>query len=224
MHSIASRHSDNWNDPVAKADLYVGSAIRDWSERVRDKAFEPVHREPLDRVLGSAAMAMADNNYLPMPRALACEGSPIIFNNACVSWHELAGRFMFTNARAYIGTLYPVSDIEAEAVAVALLGKHFGKMLPHALWAAQDGVYGKGHDRRPYVITGVYTQRFRSTKEDVPRRIVTKLNDGLKFWKKRAEQIGSREPNRKKDFDEIATYYEREFSAFRGRWFKPPQS
>jgi hypothetical protein len=214
----------NWNDPVAKADLYVGSAIRDWSERVRDKAFEPVHREPLDRVLGSAAMAMADNNYLPMPRALACEGSPIIFNNACVSWHELAGRFMFTNARAYIGTLYPVSDIEAEAVAVALLGKHFGKMLPHALWAAQDGVYGKGHDRRPYVITGVYTQRFRSTKEDVPRRIVTKLNDGLKFWKKRAEQIGSREPNRKKDFDEIATYYEREFSAFRGRWFKPPQS
>lgn len=212
----------DWSDPVAKADLYVGSAIRDWSERVRDKAFEPVHREPLDRVLGSAVLAMADNNYLPMPRALACEGSPIIFNNACVSWHELAGRFMFTNARAYIGTLYPVSDIEAEAVAVALLGKHFGKMLPHALWSAQNSVYGEGSDRRPYVVSGVYPQRLRSTREDVPRRIISKLWNGLRYWKNRAAEVGEDEPKRKKDFDEIANYYSREFPEFRDRWFRSP--
>jgi hypothetical protein len=212
----------DWNDPVAKADLYVGSAIRDWSERVLDKDFEPVHREPLDRVLGSAVLAMADNNYLPMPRALACEGSPIIFNNACVSWHELASRFMFADARAYIGTLYPVSDIEAEAVAVALLGKHFGKMLPHALWSAQNGVYGEGSDRRPYVVSGVYPQRLRSTREDVPRRIVSKLWNGLRYWKKRAAEIGEDDPEHKKDLDDIASYYAREFPSFRERWFRRP--
>lgn len=210
----------DWNDPVAKADLYVGSAIRDWSERVRDKAFEPVHKESLDRVLGSAVLAMADNNYLPMPRALACEGSPIIFNNACVSWHELAGRFMFANARAYIGTLYPVNDIEAEAVAVALLGKHFGKMLPHALWSAQNCVYGEGSDRRPYVVSGVYPQRLRATREDVPRHIISKLWNGLRYWKKRAAEINDDEPDRKKGLDEIADYYGREFPAFRERWFR----
>lgn len=210
----------DWNDPVAKADLYVGSAIRDWTERVRDKAFEPVRKEHLDRVLGSAVLAMADNNYLPMPRALACEGSPIIFNNACVSWHELAGRFMFTGARAYMGTLYPVSDIEAEAVAVAMLGKHFGKMLPHALWAAQNGVYGAGSNRRPYVVSGVYPQRLRSTREDVPSYIIAKLWNSLRYWKKRAAQIGTAEPDRKKGLDEIANYYAREFPAFRERWFK----
>lgn len=212
----------DWNDPVAKASLYVGSAIRDWADRVRDKAFEPVHREHLDRVLGSAVLAMADNNYLPMPRSLGCEGSPIIFNNACVSWHELAGRFMFTGARAYVGTLYSVSDIEAEAVAVALLGKHFGKMLPHALWAAQNGVYGAGSDRRPYVVSGVYPQRLRSTREDVPRHIISKLWNGLRYWKKRAAQDGEDEPDRKKDLDEIANYYAREFAAFRERWFRRP--
>lgn len=212
-----------WNDPVAKADLYVGSAIRDWSERIRDKAFEPVHREPLDRVLGSAVLAMADNNYLPMPRALACEGSPIIFNNACVSWHELAGRFMFSNARAYIGTLYPVSDIEAEAVAVALLGKHFGKMLPQAMWSAQNSVYGEGGDRRPYVVSGVYPQRLRSTREDVPRRIISQLWSGLRYWTKRAAEVGEDEPERKKGVEEIASYYAREFSAFRERWFRHPR-
>lgn len=209
----------DWNDPVAKADLYIGSAIRDWSERVRDKDFEPVHTEPLDRVIGSAVLAMADNNYLPMPRALACEGSPIIFNNACVSWHELAGRFMFTDARAYIGTLYPVSDIEAEAVAVAMLGKHFGKALPHALWSAQNGVYGEGSDRRPYVVSGVYPQRLRSTREDVPRRIISKLWSGLRYWKKRAAEVAEDRPDHKKDFDEIANYYAREFPSFRDRWF-----
>lgn len=209
----------DWSDPVAKTDLYVGSAIRDWVERVRDKDFEPVHREPLDRVLGSAVLAMADNNYLPMPRALAGEGSPIIFNNACVSWHELADRFMFANARAYIGTLYPVSDIEAEAVAVAMLGKHFGKMLPHALWSAQNGVYGAGSDRRPYVVSGVYPQRLRSTREDVPRRILSKLWEGLRYWSKHAAEIGEDEPERKKGLDEIANYYAREFPSFRERWF-----
>jgi hypothetical protein len=210
----------DWNDPVAKADLYVGSAIRDWSERVRDKAFEPVHKESLDRVLGSAVLAMADNNYLPMPRALACEGSPIIFNNACVSWHELAGRFIFANARGDIGTLYPVNDIEAEAVAVALLGKHFGKMLPHALWSAQNCVYGEGSDRRPYVVSGVYPQRLRATREDVPRHIISKLWNGLRYWKKRAAEINDDEPDRKKGLDEIADYYGREFPAFRERWFR----
>lgn len=212
----------DWNDPVAKADLYVGSAIRDWSERVRDQDFEPVHREPLGRVLGSAVLAMADNNYLPMPRALACEGSPIIFNNACVSWHELASRFMFADARAYIGTLYPVSDIEAESVAVALLGKHFGKMLPHALWSAQNSVYGEGSDRRPYTVSGVYPQRLRSTREDVPRRIVAKLWNGLRYWKKRAAEIGEDDPEHKKSIDEIASFYAREFSSFGERWFRRP--
>lgn len=212
----------DWNDHVAKADLYVGTAIRDWADWTRNKTLEPVHKEDIDRVLGSAVLAMADNNYLPMPRALACEGSPIIFNNACVSWHELAGRFMFTGARAYVGTLYSVSDIEAEAVAVALLGKHFGKMLPHALWAAQNGVYGAGGDRRPYVVSGVYPQRLRSTREDVPRHIISKLWNGLRYWEKRAAQVGEGDPDRKEDLDEIANYYAREFPAFRERWFRRP--
>jgi len=212
----------NWNDPVAKADLYIGSAIRDWYERFKDKAFKPVHRESLNRVLGSAVMAMADNNYLPMPRALACEGSPIIFNNACVSWHELASRFMFTNARAYIGTLYPVSDIEAEAVAVAFLGKHFGKMLPHALWSAQNSVYGERSDRRPYVVSGVYPQRLRSTREDVPHRIISKLRNGQRYWDERAAQVEEDEVERKTDLDEIANYYAREFHSFEERWRRRP--
>jgi hypothetical protein len=44
--------------------------------------------------------------------------------DACVSWHELASRFLFSNARAYVGTLFSVSDIEAEAIVIKLLDKY----------------------------------------------------------------------------------------------------
>lgn len=94
--------------------------------------------------------------------------------------------------------------------------------LPHALWSAQNGVYGEGSDRRPYIVSGVYPQRLRSTREDVPRRIISKLWNGLRYWKKRAGEVGEDEPNRKKDFDEIANYYAREFPSFRDRWFARP--
>jgi hypothetical protein len=120
----------------------------------------------------SAAMAMHDHNYIAMPRALADHNSPIIINNACVSWRELAGRFTFAGAQAYIGPLYPVSDFEAESVIVKLLKKCWSKCLPHALWSAQNATYGVAGDRRPYVITGVYPQRLRVARGNLPLHIL----------------------------------------------------
>jgi hypothetical protein len=208
----------DWNDPVAKASLYVGTAIKDWLERKMEKSIEPVEKVEIERVIGSAAMMMSDNNYIPMPRALAAEGSPIIINNACVSWHELAGRFVFSGARAYIGTLYSVTDGEAEAVVVRMLDAHFGKPLPHAVWAAQNAVYGKGGNRRPYVVTGVYPQRLRVTKEEVPKRILKSLIRGQKHWRQLADATIATDPKYAKSLDDIAKFYERETSSFRRRW------
>ena len=214
----------DWNDPVAKASLHVGKAILDWIKFKKEDRLEPVHKEEISRVLGSATMMMSDHNYLSMPRALAAEGSPIIINNACVSWHELASRFMFSNARAYIGTLFSVSDIEAEAVIVRILDKYFGKPIPHAVWAAQNAVYGTGGDRRPYVVTGVYPQRLRVTKEDVPHHILSRLENGQKYWRERADAVSDSNAHLAKDAGEIATFYEREIASCRKRWFGPKAS
>jgi hypothetical protein len=208
----------DWNDPVAKASLYVGKAIGDWVELERNNQLDPVCKEDIDRVFGSAAMAMWDHHYMPMPRGLAAEGSPIVINNACVSWHHLASRFLFSNARAYIGTLFPVSDSEAEAVATRFLGKDFGKVLPHALWSAQNAVYGSDGDRRPYVVTGVYPQRLRTTREDVPRRIFTCLREQREYWSQRAGALASEDARLSKDVADIAHYYDRETTDFQERW------
>ena len=207
----------DWSDPIAKAKLYVGSAILDYVERTRNDDLEPIRKESIDRVRMSAAMAMHDHNYIAMPRALAEHGSPIIINNACVSWHELAARFIFAGARAYIGTLYPVSDLEAESVVVKLFDKYWGKCLPHALWSAQNATYGAGGDRRPYVLTGVYPQRLRVTRENVPVHILNKLDAARDGWNRRL--VGPKGDAFRERTQEFVQYYEREADACRRNWF-----
>ena len=125
-----------------------------------DRLLEPVKREKVDRVVGSAALKMFDHNLLIMPKPLADNGTPIVINNACASWHRLASNMAYGNARAYIGTLHPVTPFEAEVVVTKLLEKHSDKLFPHALWSAQREAYRDSSERRPYVIAGVYPQRF----------------------------------------------------------------
>jgi hypothetical protein len=54
--------------------------------------------------------------------------------------HRLADNLMHGDARAYIGTLFPITSTEAHEVVVRLLDKHCGKALPAALWSAQREV------------------------------------------------------------------------------------
>jgi hypothetical protein len=210
----------DWTDPVAKAKLYVGAAIADFGNLLKDETFQPFEKATIPRVKGSAAMAMNDNNMLLMPQSLADNGSPIIINNACVSWHELSQRFMFGNARAYIGTLFPVSTSEAEVILTRLLDQDFGKFLPHAVWSAQRTTYGKNDNRRPYVMTGVYTQKLRSTREDVPRRIMQRMINALRYWQpKHVHANANGNENSARHHANIVRYYKREIEAFRARWF-----
>jgi len=184
IYAIRSLDGIAWNDPNLEQKLHVGTAIRDFFERTRSEYdLKPVKQENIARVVGSAALAMHDDNFIALPRSLASEGTPIIINNACASWHRLAETFTFGNARAYVGTLFPVSTTEAHDVIVALVDKQFGKPLPTALWTAQRRVYGDTI-RRPYVMTGVYPQYLRTTRRDVPQDVAHKLASGLSAWRK----------------------------------------
>jgi len=160
---------------------------------------------------------MFDHNYIALPRSLACEGTPIVINNACASWHRLAETFTFENARAYVGTLFPVSTSEAQDVVVGLLDKHFGKPLPTALWSSQRRVYGDSV-RRPYVVTGVYPQRLRVTRHDVPAHIARRLTRGLTAWRAQTKDASPNDTTKTRAMKEYVEYYERELTAFRKRW------
>jgi hypothetical protein len=174
----------DWYDPGKEQTLYVGRAILDFLAQTRqDPPLQPVKKETIPRVVGSAVLRMHDHNYMSVPRPIADQGTPILINNACCSWHRLAETYMFCNARTYVGTLFQVSTSEAHDVVVKLLDKHFGKPLPAALWSAQREVYGDGV-RRPYIMTGVYPQRLRFFRHDVRRHIAARLAGTLAMARK----------------------------------------
>jgi hypothetical protein len=209
----------DWNNPSEKKKLYIGKAIRTFIELTRgEPELKPVKKETVPRVFGSAALAMADGNLLALPRSLAHQSTPIIINNACVSWHRLAKNFMFGGARAYVGTLIPVTSAEAASVVERMLGKHFGKPLPAALWAAQRDVYGAG-ERTPYIIMGVFPQRLRGSPINVPKYIIGQLAHGLLTWRRMlAKAKPPSHETRRRVLETHVQYYERELKGYRDRW------
>jgi len=212
-----------WNDPDIETKIHVGSAKRDFLEwtigvgekkRRRDERLQPSKKESIPRVPGAAALRMYDHSYLPVPQYVAGNGSPIILNNACVSWHELAGTFTFVGARAYIGTLTEATTSEAQEFTVKLLGKYFGKFLPVAAWRAQRDIYQDGV-RRPYAVTGVFTQSLKMKRESAPQHILRELMEGKAAWKKKLEQCPPDEEFRISKSKEYIEFYEHEIAGFR---------
>jgi hypothetical protein len=206
-----------WNDPKKKERLYVGMAMRDFIDRIRAGTLEPILKDTVDRVRWSAALRMYDDNYIAMEQSLADTGTPIIINNACGSWHRLAGTFSFAGARIYIGTLFPVMGVEAEEVTKYLLGADFGKPFPIALWNAQRKVYDDTF-RRPYVIVGAFPQRFHGPKHNVARRVARRLARALRKSRQRVDATVDDGPDRRDRMKADVAFYERELGALLRNW------
>ena len=178
----------DWEDKEGLKNLPIGTAINDFYQLEREER-RATSREKIDRVVSSAAMSMYDGNLIVLPKTVADNLSPVILNNACTSWHRLAGTLMFGNARAYIGTVFPVVGAEAEEIAHKITDKHFGKPLAVALWRAQNDVYGDDV-RRPYVMVGVHYQRLSSTYEDARGYLRKRLSKSLNYWQGRLAAVG----------------------------------
>src|SRR5260370_12759522 len=127
-------------------------------------------------------MMMSDENLLFMQHMIADAGTPININNACLSWHRLAGDMMYAGARAYVGTLFPLTPFEAAPVVTKVLNEHWNKPLAIALWSAQRDVYTSDL-RRPYVVAGVFPQRLRVERRDYPQRSKRRLARSLAGWR-----------------------------------------
>ena len=178
----------DWRDKAGKAALPVGSAMTSWRDigNARDRKNFIVSNEPIARVVGSMAIKLYDGIWLFTSHGFAPECAPLIVNNSCWSWHELSERATFAGARGYVGSLFPVTDAEAQEIGKALFDRHIGKDLPHALWLAQRDVYGQSA-RRPYVIVGLPYISIRPNISDASRFLDEKYVDGIAHWEDRAK-------------------------------------
>lgn len=178
----------DWRDKAGKAALPVGTAITAWAEigGPSDRSDYAVSSESIDRVVGSMAMKLYDGIWLYATHGFAPETAPLFVNNSCWSWHELSLRTTFAGARAYLGSLFPITDAEAQEVGQAIFGRYIGQELPQALWRAQREIYGAS-TRRPYVIVGLpYVAIQRNTVNSVAY-MTNALVDGIAHWSERAE-------------------------------------
>ena len=75
------------------------------------------------------------------------------------------GKIWFGDARAYIGTMFEVTSIEAKELATVFFTKYSESLLPIALWRSQNDVYGE--TRHPYVTLGTHFTRIRFGRSNI---------------------------------------------------------
>lgn len=71
---------------------------------------ETAKRKRKGRIPTSCAIACSDSIHQGMFRTLAAHSSPLVFNNTCWSWYEVAHFFIAGGARGYIGTLWDIKN------------------------------------------------------------------------------------------------------------------
>ncbi len=145
----------DWTDSAAKTNLYIGTAITSWvAMGIVGRSKYRVASEDIPRVIGSMGLRMHDRVWMPALHGFAPGCTPIVFNNACSSWHRLSATFMFAGARAYVGALFPVIESEAQEVGTSFFQKEINTSFSKALWTSQNRIY-QGQDRRPYAMVGL---------------------------------------------------------------------
>src|SRR5487761_590984 len=67
-------------------------------------------RKKKGRIELSCAIACAESIHQGQFDALASYSSPLVFNNSCWSWYEIAAGFLASGARGYLGTLWAIDN------------------------------------------------------------------------------------------------------------------
>lgn len=186
-HRFRSLDGVDWRDKEKLASLPVGTAVTSWSAMSNsERNHHIVSKQTIPRVTGSMAIKLFDGIWLFVSHGFPPESAPIFINNSCWSWHELSLRTTFAGARAYIGTLFPITDAEAQEVGQALFGRYIGQELTRALWSAQRKIYGTSA-RRPYVMVGLPFIAIRPNTKDVVSYLIKSYLKGIEQWRDKAD-------------------------------------
>jgi hypothetical protein len=219
-HRFHSLDGVDWRDKLAKAALPVGTAISAWyaiSGPMGRKDYV-VCKEQIPRVAGSMAMKLYDGIWLFASHGFAPASAPLFVNNSCWSWHEMSQRATFAGARGYLGSLFPITDAEAQEVGEALFGRYIGQQLPQALWKAQRDVYGSS-SRRPYVSVGLPFTSIRPNTGDAASFVNQAYLDGITHWTERASM--SPDLQTRQNALRFSTFLAEDLHAFRQNLKRP---
>jgi hypothetical protein len=146
-------------------------------------------RKKKEQVEMSCHIACADSIHQGQFHTLANHGSPLVFNNACWSWSEVAAFFLDCGARGYVGTLWAIDNQDAVLAAEIFYEKLFSDTVLAALHHAIKAIEGT-LSKNIYVYWGLHFTKFTPGLDSKAskRRVRKELMLSAVRW---VEKIGS---------------------------------
>jgi len=144
IHSYVAIDGVDWMDEKKK-EIIKDGAFQDFLKIPRER-LEIVSVSDVDYVKHCNAIKLSDD-WCPLGfHSIASGNSPIIFNNACVSFFDCCTSMIYGGARSYIGTLAPVDTDIAKTIAEKLIVTRV-EPLTKTLWEIQRELYPQSQDR-----------------------------------------------------------------------------
>lgn len=179
-----------WGSKEIRELKYPGDMVPDMFNAIRNSPAEKKNILKKDIIVtSSCAIKCSDSNYQAMLHTLASHHSPIIFNNTCSSWFDIAQFFLDSGAKGYIGTLWNISNDSAVAFAIELYSRLFDIPIAEALYLSNNALSNGKYDHI-YMFWGLHftsiTQELdkKAARQNVLKQLFFSINHWEYSFKK----------------------------------------
>lgn len=153
--------------------------------------------EECKKIKFSNALKLNDFEWIPAFHAIADTRYPVIFNNACSSWIEMAGNFMFAGAVVYIGTTKDINTSLAVACgsrAIEIATKR--QSLLYSVFQAQKQ-YVDQLGYSPYLYWGYPDASLRPSFSNNGEIKKTRLINAVRSWQRKGQAVNDTDMQKK---------------------------
>jgi hypothetical protein len=154
-------------------------------------------RKKKGTIATSCAIKCSDTIHQGELHILAAHSSPLIFNNTCWSWYEVASFFLSCGSRGYIGTLWAIDNDAAILGARTFYDNVFSGTILNAFQKALASV-GNTQSENIYVFWGLHFTRLSpgTTMREARSEVLSGLVREFMGWKEYIEGTKSSEGKR----------------------------
>lgn len=160
------------------------------------KSVEAKDRKRKEIIPYSSTIKCSDFHYQGMFNILAAFHSPIIFNNTCWSWSDIANSFLEVGARFYIGTLWEVDNMIAKSTAELFYNKISDETIVNSLYNSL--AYTKGNkNENIYIMWGLpfTTLRADMSIKSSKKHVAELMLNSLSIWRSKIENSTKKKPS-----------------------------
>jgi hypothetical protein len=188
-----------WMSEELRAQGYERYVFEDMRKEMyqNEKLHKAAKRQHQNRIPTSCAIKCADSIHQGMFRVLASHSSPIIFNNTCWSWFEVAKFFLAGGARGYIGTLWAIGNAEAVRGAETFYANLKRKTILEAFYRCLKSI-SNTPSADIYIYWGLHFSTLKMPRSHATsrRRVLRELLRSLFLWFKKIQTTKSDEVKR----------------------------